>query len=104
MRELPRTGDVPEYQLRNAVNELVRGSTNALTEVTLDANQATTTLSHILISPTSELFFSPKTANAAAELATMYVSAVTDGQATITHTNNVQIDRTFAVKICTGEE
>jgi hypothetical protein len=40
--------------------------------------------------------FVPLTAHAATELATMYVSARTQGGFTLTHANNAQVDRTFA--------
>ncbi len=43
----------------------------------------------------SQVFLAAKTANAAAALATSYVSAVANGAFTITHANNAQIDRTF---------
>jgi hypothetical protein len=41
------------------------------------------------------ILLSPTTANAAAALATTYVSAVTQGSFTLTHANNAQTDKTF---------
>jgi len=82
--------------LANAINELRNGKVNSRGEVTLTANQATTTLSNIDIGPESFIGFTPTTANAATELATMYVSSRGQKTATITHANNAQIDRTFS--------
>jgi hypothetical protein len=63
--------------------------------VTLTASVASTTLANAALRPTSKLVFTPRTAHAAAELATMYVDAPTQGAVVIHHANNVQTDRTF---------
>lgn len=86
-----------------AVNQLIRGGTNASGTVTLAANATTTTITSENINSRTRLILFPATANAAAELGagTMYVSAVVSGlspaqgTATITHANNAQTDRTF---------
>lgn len=86
------------------INECIRGRTNALIQtVTLTANSATTVITNVKIGKYSSLFFSPKTANAAAALANVYVSSVAKGTATLTHTNNAQVDRTFDILVKTAE-
>jgi hypothetical protein len=79
------------------------GKLDCVTEITLTANAATTTFNYIRLSPQSVVTFDPKTANAATELygATMYVLTANRGNKvwTITHANNAQADRTFAVSV-----
>ena len=79
------------------VNGLMAGKDNATGDITLTANQATTTLTDRRIGPDSVLLFMPKTANAAAEIGngTLYVSATGKETATVTHANNAQSDRTY---------
>lgn len=82
-----------------AIQQLVRGRSNATGTVTLTANQASTTVTLDLRLSNENGFpvFSPTTANAAAEIGngTMYVSSVTRTGFVITHANNAQSDRTF---------
>lgn len=66
-----------------------------LQDVTLTANVATTNLANFALRPTSVVLLMPMTANAAAALATTYISQPTQGAATINHANNAQVDRTF---------
>jgi uncharacterized secreted protein with C-terminal beta-propeller domain len=74
-----------------------------VTELTLTANVAATTLNWKGLSPQSVVVFDPKTANAAAELygGTLYVLTANRGNDvwTVTHANNAQTDRTFQVAI-----
>ena len=65
--------------------------------VTLAANAATTTLTDDRISYDSPILLQPTTSNAAAALATTYISETgrKNGSATITHANNAQTDKTF---------
>ena len=74
-----------------------------VSELTLTANAATSTLTFKGLSPQSVVIFDPKTANAAAELygATMYVLTANRGNDTwtVTHANNAQTDRTFQVAV-----
>lgn len=84
----------------DAVNAILNGRRNNVTALTLTANAASTTLTDARIHPDSHLDLTPRTANAAAALATTYISARTTGSATITHANNAQTDRTFTVEIC----
>lgn len=86
-----------------AVRELVQGRSNATVQghVTLTPGATTTVVDAINCSKDSEVFLSPRSANAAAAVPTTYISAVEQGGFTITHANNAQVDRTFGV-ICLG--
>lgn len=84
-----------EQRLKDATNQLILGNTNNTGEVTLTENSATTTVKNSRVSANSVILFMPTTANAAAEMDGMYVSARKKGEFTITHANNAQDDRTF---------
>lgn len=77
------------------------GKFDCTTEITLTINVASSTLSDYRLSPQSVLTFLPTTANAAAEIGngTLFVGTRSDGSCIITHANNAQADRTFAVSI-----
>lgn len=105
---VPEVGaDQKEHSRRiaRAVNGLLQGKMNAVTTVTLTANAATTTLTDARITANSFIGFMPTTANAAAALSGLYVSAqvsangLAAGYATLNHANNAQTDKTFKVLI-----
>ena len=100
MKELVRA-DLP-LDLWMAVNELIRGRTNATGSVTLDANASSTTLTDSRIMPTSVLFLSPETATAASE--SPYVDTYSTGTCVIHHANTADTDKTFRFVILTGGE
>lgn len=79
----------------SAVREIIEGRSNATGRVALRAGQTTTVVIAVNCGKDSEVFLSPRTANAAAALPTTYISAVNQGSFTITHANAVSIDRTF---------
>lgn len=81
-----------------AINELAAGRSNATGTVTLAASTTTTVVTNANCAATSCVKLTPSTANAAAALATSYVTAAT-GSFTITHANNAQTDRTFSYAI-----
>jgi hypothetical protein len=87
--------EIHRTQIANAVNELLKGRANNVGSVTLTANVTTTTTTDTRIKTQMKVFLSPKTANAAAALANVYVSAVADGSFTLTHANAATTDRTF---------
>ena len=92
--------DATEHRrkLAEAINLLGQGKVLSTGEVTLTANQATTTLSDERIGTSSYIGMAQAlTANAAAEQGngTMFIGTQTKGSATITHANNAQTDRTF---------
>lgn len=92
----------PEQWIRKVVGSvrgIMDGKINATGTVTLTISVATTTLTDLRIGPNSVILFMPTTANAAAELATLYVSSRGKQTATLTHANNAQADRTFAYAV-----
>lgn len=88
--------------LANAVNAVINGKINAVGTVTLEANQASTTVADLRAGPTSTIVFMPQTANAAAELATMYVATQDKESFTISHASNAQTDRDFRYAVLGG--
>lgn len=92
----------PARHLRNiseAVRQVLDGKVNYVKTVTLRANETTTTVTDTRLGPTSFIGLMPTTANAAGALAGTYISARSDGSATITHANNSQTDKTFVLLI-----
>lgn len=82
-------------QIVTTTNELLKGRGNNVGSVTLIASVTTTTISDIRIKQTMTAVLIPRTANAAAALTNVYISAVADGSITLTHSNTATIDRTF---------
>lgn len=78
-----------------AIRQLQQGRSNALVLATLTANTTTTTVTAPNCASGSAVLLSPTTANAAAALATTYVSTISNGSFVLTHANNAQTDRTF---------
>lgn len=66
---------------------------------TCSSGTAQTVLTDSRIGFASHLTFTPTTANAATETATLYVASRSKGAATITHANAVTGDRTFTYAI-----
>ena len=93
--EDPATADLFR-RIAYAVNALADGRLNAVGTVTLKASSATTTLKDKRIGANSNIFFTATTANAAAAVGGLYVSATVKNEATLTHANNSQSDRTFS--------
>lgn len=93
--------DEPESQRHPKLQRLASGKGNYATAAsfTLTANAASSTLTDQRITTESVIVLMPTTANAAAALATTYVSARTNGSATVAHANNAQTDRTFAYAV-----
>lgn len=88
-------------QIARIVNSLLGGKLNCTGSVTLAVSAGSTTITDARIGPFSVLLFMPQTADAAAEIGngTLYVSSRSAGSAMLTHANNSQADRTFAVAI-----
>ncbi len=90
------SGDEQDRTVQNHnIRQLIEGRSNAVGTVTLTANAATTVVSSEVIGASSIPLLMPTTANAAAALATTYVSARAAGSFTLTHANNAQVDKTF---------
>ncbi len=83
--------------VNQAIQELQRGRSNALVLATLTAGATTTTVTAPNCGTGSAPILVPTTANAAAALATTYVSTISNGSFVLTHANNGQTDRTFRV-------
>lgn len=85
--------------LAQVVNRALTGKINAIGEVTLAANAASTVLIDARLTRGSLLLLDPVTANAATGLfaGTTYILDADrrNGEHTITHANNAQTDRTF---------
>lgn len=93
MREPAPDADLDE--VRDAVRQMTRGRSNAVGTVTLTTGVTTSVVTaKRVISTASAIVLMPTTANAAAALATTFVTTAKD-QFTITHANNAQADRTF---------
>lgn len=84
-------------EIAERVNRLLQGKLNAVTTLTLTANAASTTLTDKRIGGATFIDFMPTTANAAAARASIWISARGTGTATITHANDANADKTFAV-------
>ncbi|AOI76057.1 hypothetical protein [Burkholderia sp. NRF60-BP8] len=84
-------------QIAQLANNLLQGKMNTVIQVTLTPSATTTTVTDKRIGGYTGLFFSPLTANAAAALSGLYVSAQHNGSATLTHASTASVDRTFNV-------
>ena len=85
--------------LAEVLNRVMEGKINARSEFTLRASQATTTLSDVRIGAESHFSLMPTTANAAAEMTTIYVSSRDQGVAIFTHINDGDADKTFSYAV-----
>lgn len=84
-----------DTQAERTINEILKGRANNVGEVTLTENATSTTISDIRIRLTMTAVLIPRTANAAAAMTNVYISAVADGSITLTHSNTATVDRTF---------
>lgn len=84
-------------KIARLANNLLQGKTNNVIQVTLTASSTTTTVTDKRIGAYTGLFFSPLTADAAAAMSGLYVSAQVNGSATLTHGSTASVDRTFNV-------
>jgi len=96
------------WTIVQAILQLAQGRSNAVGRVTLMANQTTTTVTKAVdsaavnMSLTAEVFLSPLSDNAAAAIATTWISTKSQGSFVITHANNAQVDKLFAFEIRGG--
>lgn len=95
--KIPPSGQITPRALAESINRIVDGRLESYGTVTLTAGATTTTFTNQNISRNSVVILSPRTSNAAAAVATTFVSTVADGSVTFTHANNAQVDRTFGV-------
>lgn len=93
------TAGNPDQQMRTTaevVNSMLSGKLNTTVFLTLTANAATTTVMDPRISRQTTAAFSPTSANAAAEVPTLWV-AMTAKQMVVHHSSAASTDRTFNV-------
>lgn len=83
------------------INNIMRGKTNTVADITLQTSAATTTVTDINVGGNSSIHLMPQTANAAAELGngTLYISTRSKQSFVVTHANNAQADRTFTYSV-----
>ena len=86
------------------IEQALNGKLRSYGSLTLDAGTAATTFVDSRIGPASYIGLMPTTANAAAEIGagTCYISARTNGSATITHANNANADKSFMTVVIGG--
>lgn len=82
-------------KLALAIQQLYAGRTNAAGSITLAAGATSTVVSADNCAAQCAVFLFPKTAHAAAALATTFISSVGKQTFTITHANSAQTDRSF---------
>lgn len=96
--QAPENGKPDEGTIRSlirVINNIMRGKTNNRGTVTLTAGSATTVVNDINAGGDSVILLQPTTANAAAALANVRVTANGKQTFTLTHANNAQTDRIF---------
>lgn len=99
---LPTALDMSRDSLRRiavVVNGILAGKQNNVTTVTLTPNAGSTVISDPRLGAGSHISLTPTTANAAAVVASTYVSSRGKQTATITHPNNANVDKTFTIEI-----
>lgn len=104
MKILPPAGATLREAV-TAINELAAGRSNATATVTLTANVTSTTYTGPNVNENAQVFLFPRTANAAAAVATTYASIsriAGVNTVTITHANTATTDRTFAIAVLGG--
>lgn len=85
--------------MAQAINETRRGALNVTGQITLRANQTTTTLVDSRIGAYSFIEFMAETATAAAAKVSIWVNTRKKGEATINHASNAATDQTFTYAI-----
>lgn len=90
-------GETRLFKVVDVVRLLMRGRSNSTGSVTLDVNEASTTVTGLSISENDTVILTPMSANAATEVGngTMYVSSVGQGTFEITHANAATTGRDF---------
>lgn len=91
----PTYDDADKTRLVTAVLQLIRGRSNASGSATLSAGATSTAVSFANCSKDSQVFLTPRTANAAAALGTTYIASVANKGFTIGHASDSSTDRTF---------
>lgn len=95
LQVLPLVGDNLTYLLAETVNSMLKGRANNAGTFTLAAGVTTTVVEDNAFESSMVPVWSPTTANAAAAMTNVYVSARDKGSFTLTHANTATTDRTF---------
>ena len=83
-------------EISEVANNILNGKTNNTGSITLNANNATTTIIYDeRIGYNSIIHLMPTTANAASAFTGVYVSNRAKGNATLTHAANTNSDKTY---------
>ena len=84
-----------------SIHQLAQGRTNSCGSFTLAANATTTTVSFVVAAPSTSalMYWQPTTADAAAQMATLYCTGQTKGQFVLTHASNTSTDQTFNFEV-----
>jgi hypothetical protein len=91
------TANVPEWcrKIARSVIGLMDGKHNATGTVTLTASATSTTLTDRRLTASSVIAFMPRSNNAATAMTGLYVSARTNGSATLSHASSNTTDMIF---------
>jgi len=81
--------------LSQAVNALIGGKSANMGTFTLAASVTTTVVTDNLFESNQVVIWSPATANAAAAMTNVYLSARAKGSFTLTHSSTASTDRTY---------
>jgi len=79
-----------------AIQQLFQGRSYAVGVCTLAAGATSTVVAAPNCAAASQVFLFPTTADAAAALASTFISSVGQQTFTVSHANNAQVDRIFA--------
>lgn len=88
-------GETSAWKYPRTINELRRGKTANCQDLTFRASQTTTVIFDPLIGPDSYIELTPLTAAARTALNGSYISARSDGSATVTHPSNAATNQNF---------
>ena len=87
-------------QIARSLNEVIAGRLDCVVDLTLDAGATSTTLIDSRANVWTAALMTPRTANAAAEMAAGGLYAVpSNGTVTVYHANNAQTDRDFTIAL-----
>jgi hypothetical protein len=96
---LPLLSDTDLRKYAHALQQLARGGSNATGSFTLTASTTMTTVSAPTCAVGSGVFWQPMTANAAAQMATLYCTGGSTGGFSLHHASNVTTDATFFYEV-----
>lgn len=81
--------------LADTINRINQGKINATGEITLRANEVTTTLSDLRLTYKSYIMFMPITADASSAFAGLWVSDQANGSCTLNHISDASLTQSF---------